>query len=103
MSFAPANVALVASIVARAEHPTAIDREKLLIDMLRNDVGHLITPLADLRVPVMALQTTYSNEKCERRPIRTEIIEDIGHLPQIDEVARTDAPIEIFLDTVPAS
>ena len=61
---------MVAFIVARAERlPRSIGEKLLLIDVLRYDVGHLITSLADLRVPVMALQTIYSNEKREWRPM----------------------------------
>jgi hypothetical protein len=35
--------------------------------MVRYDGGRLSTSLADLRVPVTTIQTTYSNEKRERR------------------------------------
>ena len=40
-----------------------------LLDMVRYDVGRLTSSMAGLRVPVMALQTTFSNERRERRPI----------------------------------
>jgi pimeloyl-ACP methyl ester carboxylesterase len=50
--------AVVTSIINRAERlPRSIGKQ-LLRDMLRYDVGRLSTSLADLRVPVMALQTT---------------------------------------------
>ena len=102
MSTAKSNAAVVASVVERAERLPRSLGEKLLLDMLRYDVGRLTTSLADLRVPVMAVQTTYSNEQRERRPmskgqttpyldmlrdripsVRIEIIEDIGHFPQM--------------------
>jgi pimeloyl-ACP methyl ester carboxylesterase len=87
--------------------------------MLRYDVGRLATALADLSVPVIAIQTIYSNEKRERQsmsrgqttpyldmlradapPIRIEIIEDTGHFPQIDQCAQTNALLDQFLVTL---
>ena len=75
----------------------------MLTDLLRYDVGRLAHSMAALRVPVMALQTTYSNDRRERMTmhpgqttpyldmvatripsVRVEIIEDTGHFPQID-------------------
>jgi pimeloyl-ACP methyl ester carboxylesterase len=75
--------------------------------------------MADLRVPVMAVQTTYSNEKRERQlmstgqstsyldmlrtrvpSIRIEIIENTGHFPQIDQSAQTNALLDQFLATL---
>lgn len=89
---------------------------------LRYDVGGLTKSLADLRVPVMALQTTYSNEKRERRAmskgqttpyldtlrarvpsVRIEIIEDTGHFPRIDESGQTNALLDSFLASLGAS
>jgi pimeloyl-ACP methyl ester carboxylesterase len=93
----------------------------MLTDMLRYDVGRLAGSLACVRVPVMALQTTFSNEKRERTSmrkeqstpylemlrttvpsVRIEIIEDTGHFPQLDESAQTNALIDSFLASVPA-
>jgi pimeloyl-ACP methyl ester carboxylesterase len=90
--------------------------------MLRYDVGRLTTSLADLRVPVMALQTTYSNEQRERRPmskgqttpcldmlrsripsVRIVVIEKSGHFPQLDEIAETNALLDSFLASLPTS
>ena len=114
---AVSNAAVVASVVERAER-----LPKLLLDMLRYDVGRLSTSLADLRVPVMALQTTYSNERRARRlmsegqttpylemlraripSVRIEIIEGTGHFPQVDESAQTNALLDSFLATLHAS
>jgi pimeloyl-ACP methyl ester carboxylesterase len=98
------NPAVVAAVVERAGSlPSAIG-EKVLLDMVRYDTDRLATSLGNLRVPVMAIQTTYSNERRERRSmtpgqttpyldmlrartpsVRIEIIEDTGHFPQIDE------------------
>ena len=89
--------------------------------MQRYDVGRLAASLAGLRVPVMAVQSTYSNEKRERRPmsqgqttpyldmlrasvpsVRVEIIAETGHFPQLDDSARTNALIDSFLAGLPA-
>jgi pimeloyl-ACP methyl ester carboxylesterase len=122
MFTAKSNSAVVTSVVQRAEHLPRSIGEKLLLDMLRYDVGRLATSLADLRVPVMALQTTYSNEQRERRPMSKgqttsylemlraripsvwiEIIEDTGHFPQVDEIAQTNALLDSFLASLGAS
>ena len=115
--------AVVASVVERAERLPRSLGEKLLLDMLRYDVSRLTTSLADLRVPVMVVQTTYSsNEQRERRPMRKgqttpylhmlraaiptariEIIEDTGHFPQIDESGQTNALLDNFLVSLHAS
>ncbi len=112
----PASVAAIADRVGRL--PRAVG-EKMLADLQRYDVGRLAASLGCLRIPVMALQTTYSNEKRERQTmsqgqttpyldmlraalpsIRIEIIEDTGHFPQIDEPARTNALLDDFLGTL---
>lgn len=114
--------AVVTSIINRAERLPRSIGKKLLRDMLRYDVGRFSTSLADLRVPVMALQTTYSNEKRKRRAmskgqttsyldmlrarvpsVRIEIIEDIGHFPRIDESGQTNALLDSFLASLGAS
>jgi pimeloyl-ACP methyl ester carboxylesterase len=112
--------AVVASIIERAGHlPRAIG-EKVLLDMVRYDTGRLARSLGSLRLPVMAIQTTYSNERRERRSmsvgqitpylemlraripsVRIEIIADTGHFPQIDEPAQTNALIDSFITTLP--
>jgi pimeloyl-ACP methyl ester carboxylesterase len=112
---------VVAAVVSRASRlPRAIG-EKMLTDMLRYDIGRLTGSLAGLRVPVMAIQTTYSNEKRERMTMRegqttpyldmlrsavpsarVEIITDTGHFPQLDESERTNALIDDFLGTLPS-
>ena len=50
------NAAVVASVVERAERLPRSLGEKLLLDMLRYDVGPPHHLLADLRVPAMAVQ-----------------------------------------------
>lgn len=112
--------AVVASVIARAQRlPRAIG-ERMLTDMQRYDVTRLTASFAGLQVPVMALQTTYSNEKRERLPLhagqttpylqmvragipaaRIEIIPDTGHFPQLDQPAHTNALIDSFLADLP--
>ena len=106
---------VAASVVARALRLPRPVGERMLTDLLRYDVTRLTGSLASLRVPVMALQTTFSNEKRERVTmragqttpyldmlrahvpgVRVEIIEDTGHFPQLDERARTNALIGAF-------
>jgi pimeloyl-ACP methyl ester carboxylesterase len=111
---------LVTSIVARAMRLPRPIGEKMLTDLLRYDVGRLAWSLACLRVPVMAVQTTYSNERRERMKlregqstpylellrarvpsVRVEIIADTGHFPQLDESERTNALMDDFLTALP--
>jgi pimeloyl-ACP methyl ester carboxylesterase len=116
MFTAKSNPAVVASVVERAQRlPRAIG-EKVMADLVRYDVTRLTTSLADLHVPLQAIQATYSNEKRERRPlnkgqstpflnmlrsrvatVRVEIIADTGHFPQIDEPAQLNALLDDFL------
>jgi pimeloyl-ACP methyl ester carboxylesterase len=111
--------AVVAAVCTRAEQLPRSIGEKMLTDMQRYDVGRLTRSLAGLAVPVMALQSTYSNEKRERQPlregqatpyldmlrdslpsVRVEIIADTGHFPQLDESAQTNALIDRFVGSL---
>ena len=116
MFTARSDPTVVASVIKRAERlPRAIG-ETMLLDLVRYDSTRLAASLAGLDVPIMAIQATYSTESRERRSlragqtspyldmlragipsVRTEIIGDTGHFPQIDEAARTNAAIERFL------
>jgi pimeloyl-ACP methyl ester carboxylesterase len=110
------NPAVVASVIERAGRLPEPVAASVMMDMLRYDVTHLTRALADLRVPVMALQTTHTNEKRERRPlsagqsspyldllrtvvpsVHIEIIPDCGHFPQLDEPAQTNALLDRFV------
>ena len=118
---ARSDKAMAASVIQRATRLRRLIGEKMLTDMLRYDVGRLTSSLASLRVPVMALQSTYSNDKRERVSmrqgqttpyldmlranapgVRDEIIEDTGHFPQLEESARTNALIDSFIASLPA-
>jgi pimeloyl-ACP methyl ester carboxylesterase len=113
---AGSDIAITAPVHARALRLPQPVGEKLLTDMLRYDVGRLSASLSCLRVPVMALQSTYSNEKRERRSMHTsqttpyldmlrsvlpsiqiEIIPDTGHFPQLEQSRKTNAAIERFI------
>lgn len=121
MFTAKSDPRVVAAVLARAGRIARPVGEKLLTDMQRYDVTRLESSLGDLRVPVMAIQTTFSNERRERRPMsagqttpyldmlrasspsaRIEIIPDTGHFPQLDEAARTNALISDFLGSLAA-
>jgi pimeloyl-ACP methyl ester carboxylesterase len=108
--------AVVALVTDRARRLPREVGEKMLIDMQRYDAGRLSSCLACLLVPVLALQTTYSNEKRERQSMRAgqttpyldmlrasfpsikvEIIADTGHFPQLDDSERTNSLIDRFV------
>jgi pimeloyl-ACP methyl ester carboxylesterase len=116
MFTAKSDPAVAAVVGARAERLPRPVGEKMLTDMARYDVGRLTGSLTSLRVPVLVVQSTYSNEKRERRPlsegqttpyldmvrasvrsVRVEIVADTGHFPQLDERDRTNALIDRFV------
>lgn len=116
MFTAKSNAAVEAAVSARAARLPRDIGERLMLSMLRYDVDQLSGALASLRVPTLVVQTTYSNEKRERRSMRRgqdtpylqfvrkhvphariEIIEDTGHFPQLDEPARLNALLDGFL------
>jgi pimeloyl-ACP methyl ester carboxylesterase len=120
MFTAKSDPAVAAAVIQRAERLPRPVGEKMMTDMQRYDVGRLPASLAGLRVPVMAVQSTYSNEKRERRSmslgqttpyldmlrtsvpsVRVEIVAETGHFPQLDESARTNALIDSFLAGLP--
>ena len=78
---------MVAAVVERAGRlPRAIG-EKVLLDAVRYDTGRLAISLGSLRVPVMAIQTTYSNERRERRSMTAgQNYALSGHAPSADSI-----------------
>ncbi|HVZ10014.1 alpha/beta fold hydrolase [Rhodopila sp.] len=119
MFHAKADPAVAAAVAARVRRLPQEVGEKMLLDLLRYDVWRLPASLGCLRVPVMAIQTTYANEKRERKSlqigqatpylsmlrdvipaVRIEIIEETGHFPQLEEPARTNALLDSFLASV---
>jgi pimeloyl-ACP methyl ester carboxylesterase len=116
MFTAKSDKAVAAAVVDRVFRLPRTTGEKMLKDLLRYDVARLTASLGSLCVPVLALQTTFSNEKRQRTTMkkgqttpyldrlranvpdaRIEIIEDTGHFPQLDESARTNEAIDDFL------
>ena len=90
------------------------------MDMVRYDGSRLASSIADLRIPVMVIQTTYSNEKRERRSmtkgqttpylemvrngipsVRIEIISDTGHFPRSTKPCRRMRCSTAFLRRCP--
>ena len=119
MFTAKSDPATVQAVIDRALRLPRQVGEKMLTDLQRYDEHRLTASLRSIRVPTMAIQTTFSNEKRQRttmRPgqttpyldmvrdaipsVRIEIIEETGHFPQLDEPARTNAAIAGFLATL---
>jgi pimeloyl-ACP methyl ester carboxylesterase len=119
MFHAKADRAVVAAVAARAQRLPREVGERLLLDMQRYDTWRLPASYGCLRVPVMAIQTTYANEKRERQSLqagqstpylemlrsaipsaRIEIIEEIGHFPQLEEPMRTNTLLDNFVTSV---
>jgi pimeloyl-ACP methyl ester carboxylesterase len=120
MFTAKSDPAVAASIIARSKRLPRPIGVKMWLDLCRYDVCRLTGSLAGLRVPVMAVQSTYSNERRERLTmregqgspyvdmlrthvpsVRIEVIADTGHFPQLDAVAKTNALIDDFLASSP--
>jgi len=119
MFTAGSDAAVAAAVVARAGRlPPAIG-QKMLLDIVRYDVGRLTSALGCLRVPALAIQTTTRGADGVRASlaadqsspyldmlraavpgVRVEIIESTGHFPQLDAPARTNAAIESFLNAL---
>lgn len=110
---------VAAAVIARALRLAPDAGATLMLDMQRYDTIRLTASYGCLRVPVMAIQTTYANEKRERKSLqpgqtspylqmlrnavpsaRIEIIEDTGHFPQLEEPARTNVLLDRFAASV---
>ena len=116
MFTAKSDPATAQAVIDRALRLPREVGEKMLTDLQRYDAYRQNATQRCLRVPVMAIQTTYSNERRERSSlrqgqsspfldnlrasipgVRVEIIENTGHFPQLDEPARTNALLDSFL------
>ena len=119
MFHAKADKATAAAVTARALRMPRETGEKVMLDLQRYDAWRLTASYGCLRVPVMAIQSTYYNEQRERKwlgagqmslyletlrgaipSVRIEVIEETGHFPQLEEPARTNAALESFLASV---
>ena len=119
MFHAKADKAVAAAVAARVQRLPRAVGEKMMLDMQRYDTHRLTASLGCLRVPVMAIQTTFSNEKRERKSlqagqttpyldmvrraiptVRVEVIPDTGHFPQLEEPEQTNALLDEFLTSV---
>jgi pimeloyl-ACP methyl ester carboxylesterase len=118
--FTPASDRATANaVIERAVRLPPEIGASLLLDLVRYDIHRLEHSLAALRVPVMVLQTTFSNEKRERKSLvpgqttpylemvrakvpsaRIEIIPGIGHFPQLDAPNDTNAMLASFAASV---
>jgi pimeloyl-ACP methyl ester carboxylesterase len=118
--FTPASDrATAAAVIERAGRLPPGIGAPLLLDLVRYDIHRLEHSLAALRVPLMALQTTFSNERRERKSLvvgqttpylemvrarvpsaRIEIIPGIGHFPQLDAPGATNTLLASFAAAV---
>ncbi len=108
-----------AKVTEMTERATRVPPElgvALLADIGRHDLEEMERLLEDIRVPVLALQSTYITPDGMRhslvpgqsspyldllqekvRDFSIEIIPECGHYPQIEYPAETNAAIEVFL------
>lgn len=110
---------IAAAVAARVQRLPREVGEKMMLDMQRYDTWRLTASYGCLRVPVMAIQTTYTNERRERKSlqagqttpylemlrtaiaaVRVEVIEDTGHFPQLEAPSRTNALLDSYLASV---
>ena len=113
------NTEMVAQTVRRAVTLPPPIGDKLLLDLVRYNFVRLAFSLANLSVPVMAIRSTYSNERRELRSMtgeqttsyldmlranvpaaRVEIIPDTGHSPQIDDAAQVNELLGRFIGSL---
>ena len=90
-----------------------------LLSMVRYDEAMLGPALEQLRKPLLVLQSTFINDNRERTPLvagqttpylefirskvpatRIEVLPGIGHFPQIDAPAATNAILASFIATL---
>jgi len=119
MFTAKSDPSIVESVVERAHRLSREVGEKMMINLQRYDEYRLVASLRSLTVPVMAIQTTFTNAQRQRsslKPgqstpyldllrtgipgVRIEIVPDTGHFPQLDEPAQTNALLYSFLASI---
>ena len=110
---------VVAAALQRAlDLPEAVG-QPLLLSLAGYDQERLGQALERAGKPLLVLQTTYTNEQRERSPMqagqttpyldfvrakvpaaRIEVLPDIGHFPQLDAPAQTNAALARFVATL---
>lgn len=107
------------AIITRAMQRPADIAGPLFVDIGRYDAENMDRLLAGVRVPMLAIQSTQTNPDGKRLPLSSgattpylemlrakvksvsiEIIPDIGHFPQLERVAETNAIMAAFLKRV---
>lgn len=120
--FAPSYDKAKAEVIIKR----AVDRDPaiagpLFVDIGRYDAENMDQALANLKVPLGAIQTTYTNVDGKRVSMaanettpyldmlrrlvpgaKIDVIADTGHFPQLEKIAETNAIIERFLKGLPA-
>jgi pimeloyl-ACP methyl ester carboxylesterase len=104
------------AIMDRATGQNPAFLEHMMMALIRYDLTKLEATLAATKKPLMALQSTFTNERRERSTmvkgqntayfdllrskvpgVRIEIVENVGHFPQLDAPQETNALIESFV------
>jgi pimeloyl-ACP methyl ester carboxylesterase len=108
-----------ATVAAGLERAMALPEDvgkAVLLSLVRYDIEHLDAVLGSMSKPLLVLQTTYSNEKRERKSLspgqttpyldfvrarvraaRIEVIPGIGHFPQLDAPEETNRVLASFV------
>jgi pimeloyl-ACP methyl ester carboxylesterase len=108
------------AIVDRATGQSDAFLEHMMMSLIRYDLTKLNDTLARTTKPLMAIQATFTNERRERSSmvkgqntpyfdllrskvpgVRIEIVENVGHFPQLDAADETNAMIESFVRALP--
>jgi pimeloyl-ACP methyl ester carboxylesterase len=115
MFTARSDKAKAAAVIERAMRlPNDVGR-KMLPDLIRYDADKLDAVLETVAVPLLVIQSTYTNEQRQRmtmragettpyldlvrgkvRGARVEIVPDTGHFPQIDTPSEVNRLIDTF-------
>lgn len=120
--FAPGyDKAKAAAIIQRAVDRDPAIAGPLFVDIGRYDAENMDRVLSSLKIPLGAIQTTYTNTEGKRVSMtagqttpyldmirrlvpaaKIDVIADTGHFPQLEKVSETNALIDRFLKGLPA-
>ncbi|MEZ5855351.1 MAG: alpha/beta hydrolase [Hyphomicrobiaceae bacterium] len=121
MMFQPSfDAAKANAIIERAVARDPAIAGPLFVDIGRYDAENMDRVLSSIKLPLLAIQTTYTNEQGRRVPMtagqttpyldlirervagaRIDVIADTGHFPQLERPAETNAIIASFLRDLP--